>query len=36
MAALLADTHAAVWYLEASPRLSATALAELRTAIRTG
>lgn len=36
MAALLADTHAAVWYLEASPRLSAAALAALRGAIQVG
>ncbi len=34
MAALLADTHAAIWYLEASSKLSATALAEMRAAIQ--
>jgi PIN domain nuclease of toxin-antitoxin system len=36
MPAVMADTHAVVWYLEASPRLSPTALTAIRTAIQAG
>lgn len=36
MAGLVLDTHATVWYLEASPRLSAGALAAIRTALVAG
>jgi PIN domain nuclease of toxin-antitoxin system len=36
MAALAIDTHALVWYVEASPQLSATALAALQTAVALG
>jgi PIN domain nuclease of toxin-antitoxin system len=33
MAGLVLDTHAAIWYLESSPRLSATALAAIQGAV---
>ncbi|MFN4260315.1 MAG: type II toxin-antitoxin system VapC family toxin [Gemmataceae bacterium] len=36
MAGLVLDTHATIWYLEGSPRLSPTALAAIRTALATG
>lgn len=34
--AVVADTHAVIWYLFGSNRLSATALATLETTITTG
>jgi len=36
MGSLVADTHAIVWYLSASPRLSPTALASLDAAVQAG
>ena len=36
MPAVLADTHAVVWYLEASPRLSAAARNAMHSAIQAG
>jgi len=34
--AVVADTHAIVWYLENSPRLSAMALSAMRGALQPG
>lgn len=36
MAGLVLDTHATVWYLEGSPRLSANALAAIQSALAAG
>jgi PIN domain nuclease of toxin-antitoxin system len=36
MPGLVLDTHATIWYLEASPKLSATVLAAIRTALTAG
>lgn len=36
MGSVVADTHAIIWYLAASPRLSAAALASLEAALHTG
>jgi PIN domain nuclease of toxin-antitoxin system len=36
MAAVVADTHTVIWYLQNSPRLSATALDTLDSATQTG
>src|SRR4051794_33945953 len=36
MSALVADTHAILWYLKKEPRLSATALAVMEAAARLG
>lgn len=36
MSALVTDTHALVWYLMRSPKLSAMALARMRTTVATG
>lgn len=36
MAGLVTDTHAVIWYLQLSPRLSATARAAIKTAISGG
>ena len=36
MARLVADTHALIWYLEASPRLSSSANAAIKAAFQAG
>lgn len=36
MAGLVLDTHAALWYLESSPKLSARALAAIQAALAAG
>lgn len=36
MPGLLLDTHAAIWYLEESPRLSATAPSAIQAALAAG
>jgi PIN domain nuclease of toxin-antitoxin system len=36
MPGLVLDTHATIWYLEASPKLSATALTAIRAALSAG